>query len=150
MRVESREREVSEISKTLKAVAKELQVPVVALAQLNRGVESRSDRRPLLSDLRESGSIEQDADIIMMLYRPEYYNRDNPELKGLAEVIIAKNRNGPTGTAKLKWLPEYGLFQNLMSGAEEVPELVLNQEELQATNKGPGPGRAPVNYAAEL
>lgn len=125
-KVESREREVSEISKTLKAVAKELQVPVVALAQLNRGVEGRSDRRPLLSDLRESGSIEQDADVIMMLYREEYYDRENPEVKGLAEVIVSKNRNGPTGAVKLRWCPEYGLFENLIDAPQEMPDLGLH------------------------
>lgn len=112
-KVESREREVSEISKTLKAIAKEFSVPVIALAQLNRGVEGRTDRRPMLSDLRESGSIEQDADIIMMLFREDYYDRDNPDIKGLAEVIIGKQRNGPTGTVKLRWRPEYGVFENL-------------------------------------
>ncbi|MBE8163046.1 MAG: replicative DNA helicase [Bdellovibrionaceae bacterium] len=111
-KVESREREVSEISRLLKAVAKELNIPVVALAQLNRGVEGRSDRRPILSDLRESGSIEQDADLIMMLYRESYYEPDKVELKNKAEIIITKQRSGPTGYVNLAWFPEYGRFTN--------------------------------------
>ncbi len=112
-KVESREREVAEISKTLKAIAKELQVPVIALAQLNRSVESRSDRRPMLSDLRESGSIEQDADVIMMLFREDYYEKENPEVRGISEVIIGKQRNGPVGVVKLAFLSQYGQFANL-------------------------------------
>ncbi len=120
-RVESRERAVSEISRTLKAIAKELGVPVVALAQLNRGVEGRSDRRPMLSDLRESGSLEQDADVIMMLYREDYYDRDTPEIKGLSEVIVGKQRNGPTGTVKLRWEAQIGRFSNIEEGAGEHP-----------------------------
>jgi replicative DNA helicase len=111
-KVESRERAVAEISKSLKRIAKELGVPVVALAQLNRGVEGRTgeQRKPVLSDLRESGSIEQDADLIMMLYREEYYDHDNPDIKGMAEVLIRKHRNGPIGDIKLKWEGQYGKF----------------------------------------
>jgi replicative DNA helicase len=120
-KVESRERAVSEISKALKGIAKELGVPVIALAQLNRGVEGRSDRRPMLSDLRESGSIEQDADVIMMIYREDYYDRENPEIKGLSEIIIGKQRNGPVGTIKLKWESNIGRFSNLEQGSGEHP-----------------------------
>ena len=120
-RVESREREVSEISKTLKKIAKELNVCVVALAQLNRSVESRNDRRPMVSDLRESGSIEQDADVIMMIYREDYYEKENAENKGVAEIIVGKQRNGPVGTAKLAWMPNYGTFANLAPGSLQPP-----------------------------
>ena len=109
---ESRQQEISDISRSLKAVARELSVPVVAFSQLSRAVEQRPDHRPVLSDLRESGAIEQDADVVMFLYRDEYYNHDSDK-KGIAEVIIAKQRNGPIGTVELAWMPEYQRFANL-------------------------------------
>ena len=109
---ESRQQEISDISRSLKEIARELQVPVVALSQLSRAVEQRPDHRPMLSDLRESGAIEQDADVVMFLYRDDYYNHDT-EKKDVAEVIIAKQRNGPIGTVELAWLPRYTKFANL-------------------------------------
>lgn len=108
---ENRATEISEISRSIKALAKELQVPIIALSQLSRKVEERNDKRPLMSDLRESGAIEQDADIILMMYREEYYKPDTTE-KGVAEVIIGKHRNGPTGVVKLTFLGEYTRFEN--------------------------------------
>ena len=109
---ESRQQEISEISRSLKAVARELQVPVLALSQLSRAVEQRPDHRPMLSDLRESGAIEQDADVVMFIYRDDYYDKDS-EKKGISEIIIAKQRNGPIGTVELVWLPEYTKFANM-------------------------------------
>ena len=111
-KTDSRQQEISEISRSLKALARELHVPVIALSQLSRAVEQRPDHRPMLSDLRESGAIEQDADVVMFLYRDDYYNKDT-DRKNIAEVIIAKQRNGPIGTVSLVWLPQYTKFANM-------------------------------------
>lgn len=111
-RAESRQQEISDISRSLKEIARELQVPVIALSQLSRAVEQRPDHRPMLSDLRESGAIEQDADVVMFLYRDDYYNHDTDK-KNVAEVIIAKQRNGSIGTVELAWLPQYTKFANM-------------------------------------
>jgi replicative DNA helicase len=109
---DNRVQELSKVTRSLKGLARELQVPIIALSQLSRGVESRTNKRPMMSDLRESGSIEQDADLVMMLYRDEYYNPDTPD-RGIAEVIITKHRNGPVGTVKLLFEPQYTRFRNL-------------------------------------
>ena len=111
--IQSREQQISDISRSLKALAKELNIPVVALSQLNRGVENRDDKRPRLSDIRESGAVEQDADMILFIYRKEYYETDDPEAEGKAEVIVSKNRNGPTGAVELTFLKKYTRFENL-------------------------------------
>ena len=109
---ESRQQEISDISRSLKALARELNVPVVALSQLSRAVEQRPDHRPMLSDLRESGAIEQDADVVMFIYRDDYYNKDS-EMKGISEIIVAKQRNGPIGTVNLLWIPELTKFTDM-------------------------------------
>src|SRR5205807_3206647 len=109
---ENRVQEVSQISRSLKILARDLDVPILALSQLSRAVEQRHDKRPILSDLRESGSIEQDADLVIFIYRDEYYNEDSDQ-QGLAEVILAKHRNGPTDTTKLSFLKRYAKFADL-------------------------------------
>jgi replicative DNA helicase len=114
-KAESREREVAEISSTLKSVAKELKIPVIALAQLNREADKRDGNRPVISDLRDSGSIEMDADVIMMLLREDYYNKDDPSIAGHAEIIVGKNRNGKTGVAKMKFIAELNRFEDRAS-----------------------------------
>ncbi len=112
---ENRVQEVSQISRALKILARDLEVPIVALSQLSRAVEQRTDKRPILSDLRDSGSIEQDADLVAFIYRDEYYN-DESDQQGLAEVILAKHRNGPTDSVKLSFLKRYAKFADLAAG----------------------------------
>lgn len=129
-RDDSVQQQVAFISKSLKAIARELNVPVIALSQLSRSCESRNDKRPMLSDLRDSGAIEQDADVVCFLYRDEYYNKEKSEKKNQAEVIIAKQRNGPTGTVDLAWLGQYTKFANL------APEYVTTEAENDADDLG--------------
>jgi replicative DNA helicase len=118
---ENRQQEISEISRSLKALAKELDVPVVALSQLSRAVESRQSKEPQLSDLRESGALEQDADLILFLYRPDRYGLQKEEDERMADVIIGKQRNGPTGVVKLTFIPEYASFEN-RAEPDRVPQ----------------------------
>ncbi len=114
---ENRVQEVSQISRNLKVLARDLDVPILALSQLSRAVEQRHDKRPILSDLRESGSIEQDADLVLFVYRDEYYNGEESDSQGVAELILAKHRNGPTDAVKLSFLKRYAKFADLAAGA---------------------------------
>jgi len=130
VRKSSRQEEVAEISRNLKALAKELSIPVLALAQLSRQVEHRSDKRPQLADLRESGQIEQDADLIIFLHRPEYYKKNpSPEEKGIAEIIVAKQRQGPTGIIKVAFIKDFAKFASLATPASQIEEDVFEEEE---------------------
>ena len=130
IRKSSRQEEVAEISRNLKALAKELSIPVLALAQLSRQVEHRSDKRPQLADLRESGQIEQDADLIIFLHRPEYYKKNpSPEEKGIAEIIVAKQRQGPTGIIKVAFIKEFAKFASLATPTTQMEEDVFEEEE---------------------
>src|SRR5205085_10312404 len=112
-RIENREQQIAEISRSLKSLAKELGIPVLALSQLNRSLEKRPDKRPQLADLRESGSLEQDADTILFIFREEVYEKEKEEVKGIAEIIVGKQRNGPIGTANAAFLHEFTRFENL-------------------------------------
>ena len=120
-KIDNRVQEVAEISRGLKLLAKELQAPVICCAQLSRGPESRTDKRPMLSDLRDSGAIEQDADIVMFLYRDQYYDRDDPSKQNKASIILAKNRHGSTGEVEMGWLGQFTKFVSL-SDQEAPPQ----------------------------
>ncbi|MDE6424403.1 MAG: replicative DNA helicase, partial [Muribaculaceae bacterium] len=153
MKLGSREQEVSTISRSLKALAKELNIPIIALSQLNRSTETREDKRPVLSDLRESGAIEQDADIVCFIHRPEYYTRsgvdaENNDIRGLAQLIVAKHRSGAVGDVKLRFVSKYAKFENWDQGYNELQE-TLAEGPLKLGSKmnggGDGSGDSPFS-----
>lgn len=149
MKLGSREQEVSTISRSLKGLAKELNIPIIALSQLNRSTESREDKRPVLSDLRESGAIEQDADMVCFIHRPEYYTRstedaNNNDIRGLAEFIIAKHRSGPVGDVKMRFVSKYARFENWNEGYQMMQE-AFDQVETQRVMSRSNPGSNPTS-----
>lgn len=177
MKLGSREQEVSTISRSLKALAKELNIPIIALSQLNRSTETREDKRPVLSDLRESGAIEQDADIVCFIHRPEYYTKSSEDangndIRGLAELIVAKHRSGAVGDVKLRFVSKYARFENWDASINMVQEafnesgMELRQVESRMNSESgqdgfafaagsgtgttpdimPGPGETPVPF----
>ena len=139
LKLGSREQEVSTISRSLKALAKELNIPIIALSQLNRSTETREDKRPVLSDLRESGAIEQDADIVCFIHRPEYYTKSvtdehNNDIRGLAELIVAKHRSGAVGDVKLRFVSKYARFENWDEGYNIMQEAFESVETRRVTS----------------
>ncbi|MDE6008419.1 MAG: replicative DNA helicase, partial [Muribaculaceae bacterium] len=139
LKLGSREQEVSTISRSLKALAKELNIPIIALSQLNRSTETREDKRPVLSDLRESGAIEQDADIVCFIHRPEYYTKSSEDaegndIRGLAQLIVAKHRSGAVGDVKLRFISKYAKFENWNDGYDAVQE-TLSQTPMKFGSK---------------
>ncbi len=149
LKLGSREQEVSTISRSLKALAKELDIPIIALSQLNRSTESREDKRPVLSDLRESGAIEQDADIVCFIHRPEYYtksteDKDGNDIRGLAQLIVAKHRSGAIGDVKLRFVGKYARFENWDEGYQMMQQAFGNEPE-HSGNAGTGRRESRMN-----
>ena len=157
MKLGSREQEVSTISRSLKALAKELNIPIIALSQLNRSTETREDKRPVLSDLRESGAIEQDADIVCFIHRPEYYTKSSEDangndIRGLAELIIAKHRSGAVGDVKLRFVSKYARFENWDDGVRMVKdtfdEVETQRHESRMNSEAPAQQEGGFSFAS--